>query len=438
MVNRKLADAIIGCLRLSEAPYDFGKLARFSLRDWERTMGWIDRAGLTLYLFDRLRACEAIEVLPARVLARFEQNLADNRSRVDHLLSETDCLNEKLVQAGVHYVVIKGFSLWPEFCSDPYLRTQSDLDYLIARQSLRSAQNVLVELGYEARRQSDVQFEYERPRLRIPSQFDSPFKLQTTPTVELHVGLWEDISHQIPLEDPAFVLDSSRWKEWGGLRFPILSEEDAFLLQVLHAFQHLLSYWVKLSWLFEIGHFIEKRRQDCQFWEQFNRRLERAPRLAEFSAIALELTAKLFCVPLPEAAQDWRRFLRPHARLWIDNYAQNWACGERPPHKSRIFPDSKLSLFINEKYIPASARADYLRHALMPWKIPGNNPAVVFSPINDQPRTRLQARWLDIVFTVQRLSFHAGAGLRYLWELPRWRSLSRIPDGCPNLPSPTP
>ena len=63
------------------------------------------------------------------MLARFEQNLADNSCRVDHLLYETGCINEKLDQAGVQYVVIKGFSLWPEFCSNPYLRTQCDLDY---------------------------------------------------------------------------------------------------------------------------------------------------------------------------------------------------------------------------------------------------------------------------------------------------------------------
>src|ERR1035438_7689686 len=105
MMNRKLAEAIIGCLQMSGASYDFGQLARFSLRDWEETMGWIDRAGLTLYLLERLKACRTTEVLPPRVLARFEQNLADNSCRVDHLLYETGCINEKLDEAGVQHVV---------------------------------------------------------------------------------------------------------------------------------------------------------------------------------------------------------------------------------------------------------------------------------------------------------------------------------------------
>jgi Uncharacterised nucleotidyltransferase len=426
MMNRKLAEAIIDSLQLSGASYDFGQLAGFSPRHWQQTLGWVDRAGLTLYLVERLRACGATEVLPPRVLARFEQNLADNKCRVDHLLYETACINEKLDHAGVQYVVIKGLSLWPEFCSNPYLRTQCDLDYLVAGQSLRSAENALLELGYERRRRSDLkQFAFERPLRRVPSQFDSPYKLQTTPMVELHVGIWENVTHHVPLEEPAFQLNGPKLKEWGGLRFPVLSEEDALLLQLLHAFQHMLSYWVKLSWLLEIGRFMEKRQRDSPFWKRFSQRLEGAPRLTEFATIALALTANLFSAPMPEVAQDWGQLLRPHARLWLENYSRSWALGERPPHKSKVFPDSKLSLFISGEYIPDHrARRDSLRHGLIPWKIPGKDPSVVIAPVRNQPGTRLQARWLGTAFTVQRLSFHASAGLRYLWELPRWRNLT--------------
>src|ERR1700722_6194029 len=325
MLNRRLAEAIIGCLQLSGTSYDFEQMARFSARDWERTLGWIDRAGLALYLTERLRACGAIAVLPPQMSARFERNLADNRGRVDHLLYETGCIKEKFDQAGVQYVVIKGFSLWPEFCSNPYLRTQCDLDFLVARQSLRSAQSVLLELGYEARRSAAAQeFAFERPLRRVPSPFDSPYNVETTPMVELHAGIWEEVTHGVPLEEPAFVLNNPKLKEWGGLRFPVLSDEDALLLQVLHAFQHMLSYWAKLSWFLEIGRFMEKRSQDSLFWKQFSQRLEGAPQLAEFSTIALELSANVFSAPMPEVAQHWRQLLRPSARLWLDNYGHSW------------------------------------------------------------------------------------------------------------------
>jgi hypothetical protein len=234
------------------------------------------------------------------------------------------------------------------------------------------------------------------------------------------------MEHHVPLEEPSFTLDSSKLKEWGGLRFPVLSAEDALLLQLLHAFQHLLHYWVKLSWLLEIGYFMQKRRRDSLFWNQFSRRLDTDPQLAEFSAIALELTAKVFSAPMPEIAQQWRQFLRPSVRLWLDNYSRSWALGERPPHKSKVFPDTKLSLFISEEYIPdRRARRDSLRYLLMPWKVPGKSPSVVFAPVENQPGSRLRALRVDSTYTVQRLSCHGGAGLRYLWELPRWRSLTK-------------
>jgi hypothetical protein len=427
MMNRKLAAAIIGGLQLSGASYDFEHMARFSLLEWERTMGWLDRAGLTLYLTERLKTCGATDVLPRPVLARFERNLADNKSRVDHLLHETRCINEKFDQAGVQYAVIKGFSLWPEFCSNPYLRTQCDLDYLVGRQSLEAAQNALLEYGYEGPRCSAVQeFAFERPLQRVPSQFDSPYELQTTPMVELHTGIWENMTHHIPLEEPAFDLHSPALKEWGGLQFPALSSEDVLLLQVLHTFQHLVSYWVKPSWLLEIGCFLQKRSRDSLFWEQFSHRLEGTPKLAEFSAIALELSANVFSAPLPEVAQRWRRFLSSSASRWLDCYGQSWALGERPPHKSKVFPESKLSLFLSGEYIPdRRERRDSLRQGLMPWKVPRKQLSTVVAAVKDLPWTRLQSLWVDSTLTIQRLSFHAGAGLRYLWELPRWRNLTR-------------
>jgi hypothetical protein len=244
--------------------------------------------------------------------------------------------------------------------------------------------------------------------------------------VELHVGIWENMTHHVPLDEPAFVLNNPKLKEWGGLRFPVLSDEDALLLQVLHAFQHMLSYWVKLSWLFEIGRFMQKRRQDSLFWMQFGKHLQGEPLLAEFATIVFELTADVFSAPMPEAAQKWRQFLRPRARLWLDNYSRRWALGESPPHKSKLFPDSKLSLFISGEYIPdRRGRRETLWHGLMPWKIPRKQPAAVFAQVKNQSGTRLRALWLDSTYTAQRLSFHGSAGLKYLLELPRWLNLTR-------------
>jgi hypothetical protein len=352
-------------------------------------------------------------------LARFEQNLADNKRRVDGLVSETGRINEKLNQAGIRYVVIKGLSQWPAFCSNPYWRVQCDLDYLVGSQSLHAAQCALEECGYKVKHFSEVQAQFEQPRQRVPSRFDNQYKLQTIPMVEVHVGIWDASIHHIPLEVPGFALDPTRVQEWGGLRFPVLSDEDAFLLQALHVFQHMLSYWVKLSWLLEIGHFLERRWQDSTFWEKLDQRFESRPRLTEFVAIVLELAAKMFSAPRPEVAERWGHVLRPSARLWLDHYAWNWAFGDIPLHESRVFPGSKLSLLLHREYISDSrAKRDLTHRQLIPWK----KVAAMVAPGRNRPSTQVQAYWLQ---SVHALRFHAGAGLRYLWELPRWRELRK-------------
>ena len=157
---------------------------------------------------------------------------------------------------------------------------------------------------------------------------------------------------------PDFVLDDLKIQEWGGLQFPVLADQDALLLQVLHVFQHLLSYWVKPSWLLEIGRFMERRRHDSIFWSKFAQRLEGQPQYAEFATITLELAAKMFAVPLPEAVQRWKGCLRRSARLWLDNYGKEWVLSERPPHRSRVFPNSKLSLFSRPNTFRTLAREE--------------------------------------------------------------------------------
>jgi hypothetical protein len=74
-VNRKLAKAVVSCLRPSEKYPDVSELQRFKARDWQRRIGWLDRSGLALYLLRRLHSIGAGDVLPPGVLARFEQRI---------------------------------------------------------------------------------------------------------------------------------------------------------------------------------------------------------------------------------------------------------------------------------------------------------------------------------------------------------------------------
>src|SRR5579864_5104219 len=145
----KLAEAIIGFLSFSgEACAQVPQLRKFSERDWDRGLKWLDETGLALYFLQKVKDAAVASVVPAMVLSGLEKRFTANQKRVAHMARQFEFLNARFRDAGVRYAVVKGFSLVPQFCPDATLRHQGDFDYLIDDQSLPGAQRVLREAGY--------------------------------------------------------------------------------------------------------------------------------------------------------------------------------------------------------------------------------------------------------------------------------------------------
>jgi hypothetical protein len=420
-VNRALAEAIVGCLSLSGETCDVSVLRKFRLPDWRRTFNWLDRDGLTLYFLQRLKSTNATELLPPPVLARFEQNLASNRRRVDYLAAEFRSINEGFDRAGLNYAAIKGFSLMPTYCPDAVLRAPSDLDYLVDKASLPVAQRVLEEAGYRLQRFSDLEFKFGRPSSRISTVSDDPYSRETEPLVELHLTFWNRKVNRVPLNEPEFRLDQTIDHDWQGLHFPVLKQEDAFVLQILHVFQHTLECWVKLCWLLEIGYFLRARSSDTQFWDRVDVRIRDVPCLAEFAAVVMGLAERVFDAAMPPLTAKWTQCLRPRARLWLENYGRRWAFGEHP-YSLSLFSDAKLALFLHREFVPdPNVRKEITQQRLFPWK----RPEQIAVPADQTAASLLTAGRLQWQFVLQRLIFHIGSSSQYLLELPRWRELNR-------------
>jgi hypothetical protein len=420
LVNQALAEAVIRCLSLSREPYEASVLSKFSLHDWERTFHWLDRSDLSLYLLQRLKSIGATELIPRTVLDRFERNLTDNRRRVDYMAAEFGSLNERFARAGVNYAAIKGFSLVPAYCPDAILRAPSDLDYLVDEPSLPTAQRVLEETGYCLQHFSDMEFKFGRPSSRIPTVFDDPYSRKTEPLVELHLAFWNRKANRVPVNEPKFRLDQAIEHDWQSLRFPALKDEDAFVLQILHVFQHTLECWVKLCWLLEIGYFLRARLSDTQFWDRVDVRLREVPFLAEFAAVVTGLAERVFAAPMPPITEKWKKCLRSSAGLWLDNYAWSWVTEDRDTFN--LFSAAKLALFLHREFIPdLEVRREITQRRLFPWK----QPEQIAVPVDNTPGSVLTARRLQWTFVLQRLIFHLGSSSGYLLEMPRWRELNR-------------
>jgi hypothetical protein len=397
-------------------------LRDFGQRDWARALRWMDDAGLAFYFLQKLKDTKAEDAVPTWVLSRLEQNLTANRQRVGEMSQRFDSLNRKFTDAGVRYALLKGVSLIPAFCPEADLRHQSDFDYLVDDESLPMARRVVVEAGYIPKAQiSSQESVFLMPGTGSASRSPEQYSARSPHAVELHLDIWESDVHRLPPMPMLFSVNRTRTHRWNGLAFPVLADEDAFLLQVLHACQHLFTYWIRMSNLFEIGFFLNQRASDTSLWDRIEERVGDNLMLREFVVVITELVEKLFAAPLPPLVRVWGQEIRPATRVWIENYARNCAFCDVPSYDWRLFPRAKLVLFLHQQYEDACLQKHPVQNRLMKF----SRLSRMASSIKEKPSLILNRAWWKHHRFVRRSLFHTLAGLRYLCEIPRWRRLNR-------------
>ncbi|MGA7751735.1 MAG: hypothetical protein WCB05_02860, partial [Candidatus Sulfotelmatobacter sp.] len=218
-----------------------------------------------------------------------------------------------------------------------------------------------------------------------------------------------------------FSVHRSRTQQWNGLEFPGLSDEEAFLIQVLHACQHLFTYWLRMSCLFEIAFFLNRRVYDASLWNMVEQRVGHNLMLREFVVLITELAAKLFAAPIPQAVGVWGQEIRPATRVWIEHYAQHCAFYEVPSYELSLLPRAKLVLFLQQQYEGVSVHKNAVRNRLVKF----TRFSRMAASLKDDPSLILKRAWWKRHLPLRRSVFHVTAGLRYLCEIPRWRWLNR-------------
>ena len=218
-----------------------------------------------------------------------------------------------------------------------------------------------------------------------------------------------------------FFVERSENQYWNGLTFPALADEDAFLLQVLHACHHLFTYWIRMSCLFEIGYFLNRRASDRTLWKRVEEHVDDNLMLREFVVVITELVEKLFAPPIPPLVRSWGPSIRRGSRVWIENYARHSAFCEAPGYDFRLFPRAKLVLFLLQEYTDAYAG----KHMLGNRMLPSSRLSLMASSVRNKPSLLLDTAWWKRQLLLRRSLFHALAGLRYFYEIPRWKWLNR-------------
>jgi Uncharacterised nucleotidyltransferase len=427
-MKRGLAETIVDFLSFSN--HDSGRvsaLSGFSSRRWEKTLQWLDDAGLSFYFLHRLKKLHADSMVPAWALFRLQRDFAANQERVHHMWQRFDLLNQAFHAAGVRFIALKGLTLVPEFCPYGSLRYQADFDYLVDEHSLPTAKLVLLQAGYRPKdTHSALESLFVIPNAPDPSRSGEQYSARAAHAVELHLSVWHSDLHRLPAIPDLFSVEHGTIHQWNGYSFIALADHDAFLLQIVHASSHLFTHWIRISSLLEIGYFLERRAADADLWNRVAQRVGDNLALREFAAVVTGLVATLFSPSIPPLLQAWSTQLRVAPRTWMERYARDWALSELPVHQFSLWPRTKFDLFLRQQYDDENG---HLQSVMRLPPLSSSRVSHILSSVKADPSLFLNPGWWKRQLLARRSLYHALADLRYLFEIPRWLWLTRAKSG---------
>jgi hypothetical protein len=386
-------------------------LAQVTERDWRRTLRWLDLSGLALYLLDRLTALGVQNCLPAPILERLQQNLADNRDRSSALFSETIAISSAFRRANISFALLKGATLSPDSVPDLSLRCQMDIDILIRSSDAIAARDILLGFGYILDSIKGQEWSFTAGVERS-MKMDTLYKVRPQRMVELHLLPAPDQQGATVDGDR---LARARSRLLQGSELPALSPPDLFVQQALHILNHLCSEHTRAQWLLEYWRHVLSRRNDAPFWKDVQSIARNEPRADVAIGAVTLLATLLFGDFAPRELTQWSLARLPSTtRLWIETYGRRVLLADYQASKLYMLLRQQLHTNGHEQLPPRW-------RFLLPFH---------WWPVritHGRPGERLPGRLLryrfEAGYALTRLRFHLWTTIPYAIELRRWRKI---------------
>ena len=386
-------------------PERCSQLVEMSVKDWERLMRWLDLSGLALYFLDRIVELKLCNLLPTAVFTRLHLNLIDNTERTRQMLLESMRIQGDFQKAGISYAVLKGISLWPAAVPKPELRSQFDLDFLVAEPDMAEARGFLERSGYRQYAVSGRSAEFkknERPGVSLKDiyrHFDSY-------GVELHSAQRS--------ANATMVLDRVQWRNVDGMAMPVLTPTDLFLGHGMHTFKHVCGEFSRAAQFVEFRRHVLRYREDERFWRELQQMAEGGHRTSLGLGLVLYLIDNVMGEFVPEVLASWTVDRVPERlRLWVRTYGHRVMLGDHPGTKLYLILQDEL-----ERCGVEGKRS--MRSSLLPAQLP---PPVIRPFANEGLGTRIRRNLMQLATILERAKFHVIEGIRYAVEARRWRRL---------------
>ena len=389
-------------------PDECSRLLDLSARDWSKLLRWLDLSGLALYFLDRLVELDLSDLLPPAVFTRLHLNLIDNSERTKGMINQSFAIQRDFLAAGLSYANLKGLSLWPDSVPRPELRSQFDLDFLVAEHSAPGARRILEDRGYRLYAISGRSWEFklnERPGLSLKHLY----KNLPSFSVELHIDS--------PGHGTSSQLDRLEWRELYGMKVPVLSPVDLLLGQGLHAYKHVCGEFMRAAHLQEFRRHVLARKNDGAFWNELERAAGDNPRARMGLGVVTLLITRVMGEFAPAELTRWsvNSLSRP-VQLWVETYGHRIVFGS--------YPGSKLYLLLQRELEGVGARAKRsIRRTLLPSHLP---PLVIRAFPNETWSVRIRRYSMQFAFVLSRFRFHLVEGIRFGVEVRRWRRTKEL------------
>ena len=226
------------------------------------------------------------ELIPADVLQVLHRDFVQNTFQMLRLSGEMERVCRTLQENGILPLVLKGPVLAQDLYGDLSLRTSKDLDILIPMDDVESAENMLLQLGYESDNNVPRVFNWKWKVHHI--SFTHP---QTKIQVEIHWRLNSDMGKEPPFEE---LWERRRRSPLSKYDIYLLGSEDLFMYLVSHGARH---GWFRLRWLADIDRMVRRSLN----WGMLIPLMRRYQCL-HLGGQALTLAAGLFHTPIPHEA----------------------------------------------------------------------------------------------------------------------------------------
>jgi hypothetical protein len=391
-------------------PQDFSLLHALSPRQWRRLLQWLDYSGLALYFLDRLVELQQTSMLPVEVLAGLRRRLDENTVRTRSMTAESIAIQREFQRAGLWYALLKGSSLWPSSVPKPELRSQFDLDFLVAEEDIPEAREILAHRDYRLYDTNGRSWEFkrnEKPGIGLKDIYKD-------------TGSWRVELHAEPTgSSGASQLDRREWRILSGFTTPVLSPVDLFLRQGLHAYKHICSQFARSAFLVEFRRHVQFYAEDETFWHKVHSAAEHNRHACVALGVTTQLISQVTGEFAPESLTSWTvRCLPRSAQLWIELYGRRIALAS--------FPGNKLYLLLQMEPQTANTPLDRpLWQFLFPLRLPP--PAIQEAP-HEHISVRFARYRMRAAHLLRRLPFCFVEGVRFAWESRRWRRLlAKVP-----------